>query len=106
MPYRRVLVALCGVTFGGNAGLAFYHVGIENHWWTASVCTTVAEVPLSLADLQAALERPAEVSCDVVQWSLFGLSLSGYNLLASLGLAMLCMAAASQKSWWRASRNV
>ena len=28
------------------------------------------------------------VPCDVVQWSLFGISMPGYNVLASLGLAL------------------
>ncbi len=104
-PRRRVFVALCGVTFGLNTLVAFYHLGAENHWWSTKTCIFSAEPVLSLAELQLALERPAEAPCDEVQWSLFGLSLSGYNLPASLGLAMFCLVAAKRKTWWRISKN-
>jgi disulfide bond formation protein DsbB len=33
------------------------------------------------------------VNCDEPQWSLFGVTLAGWNLLASLGLTMFCAAA-------------
>jgi disulfide bond formation protein DsbB len=33
----------------------------------------------------------APVLCDRVQWSLFGVSLAGWNLLASLGMAAACV---------------
>ena len=101
---RRVLVALCGVTFGMNTIVAFYHLGTENHWWSTPICVASAEPVLSsLSDLQSALEHSYKISCDEVQWSLFGLSLSGYNLPASLGLATFCLVAAKRKTWWRIS---
>jgi disulfide bond formation protein DsbB len=35
----------------------------------------------------------APVLCDKVQWALFGVSLAGLNLIASLGMAAICLAA-------------
>ncbi|VBB69239.1 Periplasmic thiol:disulfide oxidoreductase DsbB, required for DsbA reoxidation [invertebrate metagenome] len=104
-PRRRALVALCGVVFGLNTVVALYHVGAENHWWFTPICTGSADSVLSLAELQFALEQPAGTPCDKVQWSLFGLSLSGYNIPASLGLALFCLAAVKRKTWWRTSRH-
>lgn len=101
----RVLVALCGVAFGINTGIALYQLGVENHWWLASACSILEPFTLSVVELRSALEQPVEVSCDVVQWSLFGLSLSGYNLLVSLGLATICFAAVRRKRWWSISRS-
>lgn len=107
---RRILILLCSIVFMSNVSLAFYQLGIENHRWAAQVCTTTpiaAEIPaLSLTDLQYALEQATEMPCDVVQWSLFGLSLSGYNFLISLGLTAVCLAAASRKAVRRTYGNV
>ena len=89
--WRHGVVAACGAGFGMNGALAFYHVGIENHWWEAAACLGDAGGTFSLAEMHAALERPVAVPCDVVQWTLFGLSLSGYNGLLSLGLAVFCL---------------
>ena len=43
------------------------------------------------------------VMCDEVQWSLFGVSMAGWNLLASLALAMFCAARAWRPSLSRAA---
>ena len=97
--YLRVFVGLCGITFGLNTIVAFYQIGAEYHWWYTATCASSAEPVLSLAELHLSLERPAETPCAEVQWSLFGLSLSGYNLPASLGLAMFCLVVAKRKTW-------
>ncbi|MEO5373358.1 MAG: disulfide bond formation protein B [Alphaproteobacteria bacterium] len=101
----RYLVSLCALAFLVNAGIAFYHVGVEGHWWVSAVCSAssaTADIGFAtLADLERALERPAEVPCDRVQWTLFGLSLTGYNLLASLVLAVASGGAALRTTWWR-----
>ncbi|KAF0113157.1 MAG: dsbB [Rhodospirillaceae bacterium] len=104
-PWRRAVVAVCGAAFGMNSALAFYHVGVEGYWWEAATCLSDAGTALSLADMHAALEHPVAVPCDVVQWALFGLSLSGYNGVLSLGLAALCLGAAGRASWWRRFRH-
>jgi len=38
----------------------------------------------------------APVMCDRVQWSLFGVSLAGWNLLASLIMTAICLFAFQQ----------
>jgi disulfide bond formation protein DsbB len=48
------------------------------------------------------LNKPISIpSCDQVAWSLFGVSMAGYNLLASLGLAGFAGLAA----WHRGERR-
>lgn len=82
---EKLIFALSILALAGNAVLAGFHVGVEHHWWASPVCSSAnAEAEslgsMSLADLQTALESPApRPSCDVVQWSLFGLSLAAYN---------------------------
>lgn len=77
-----VLVAL----LAGSVALALTHVGVEQGFWE-EVCTNPAGQGLASAqDLEAFLET-SPVSCKQVSWSLFGISLAGYNALYSLFLA-------------------
>lgn len=93
---RTALLAAAGLVFAAGAALAFYHVGVEQHWWGSFAgCAGGPLEPLGPTELQAALAAPSRLKpCDRVDWRLFGLSLAGYNALLSLGLAAACLAAA------------
>lgn len=84
------LTALTAVTAG--AGLAGYHAGVEYGFWAGpSGCAGGgAEIARDLgAALEQARQGPAGPACDEVPWSLFGISMAGYNFLLSLGLVAL-----------------
>ena len=71
--------------------VAFYHVGVEQHWFAGpSACTASNGGAMTLEDMKRQILGTAPVLCDRVQWSLFGVSLAGWNLLASLGMAAIC----------------
>jgi disulfide bond formation protein DsbB len=96
------LLGLCGLVFAVGAGIAFYHVGVEAGWFQASVaCTGTLEEVETIEDLKVRLEAAPFARCDEVPWSLFGVSLAGYNLLVSLALAVITAAAA----WRQISRH-
>lgn len=80
-------VAIAALLFATGAGLAAYHVGVEQHWIAGPTACTDASGPgaTSPEELLKLLRRQP-VRCDEVQWSLFGISLAGWNLLASLAL--------------------
>jgi disulfide bond formation protein DsbB len=88
---RRVSLAILGLAalaFLADAALAFYHVGVEQHWFAGpSACTGAPITGGSVADMKAQLLARPAVRCDEVAWSLFGVSLAGWNFLASLALA-------------------
>jgi disulfide bond formation protein DsbB len=95
---RRGLAAavmgLCALFFLANVGLGFYHVGVEQHWFAGpTACTAPQMNATSIEALKAQLLGQKPVRCDEVQWSLFGVSLAGWNLVASLALAAFCAAA-------------
>ena len=94
---RVWIVGLSGGLFLIGAGLAFYHVGVEQHWW-ASVASCAGKLPLDLsaADLKSGLAMKPPKPCDVVDWSLFGISIAGYNAIFSLALGLGTVAAAWQ----------
>lgn len=93
---RTLLVGACGMIFLAGAVLAFYHVGVEEHWWAAMPgCGGAPATGLNVEDLRAQLERPSLKPCDDVDWRLLGVSLAGYNALASMVLAVTCLFAAA-----------
>ncbi|HZS82382.1 MAG TPA: disulfide bond formation protein B [Stellaceae bacterium] len=97
----RALVALCGLIFLAGAGLSFYHVGVEQHWFAGpSACTGSAGGADTIEALKAQLMKLQPVKCDEPAWTLFGISLAGFNLLASLLLLAFCLAA-----WRRLGRR-
>ena len=90
--WARRLVGLCGVAFAVGGVIAIYHVGIENGWWQGpTTCSGPSAGAANIDQLLAQIERTPVVRCDQVQWSLLGLSMAGYNVLISLGLAVFAL---------------
>jgi disulfide bond formation protein DsbB len=79
-----------------SAGLGIYHVGVEQRWFAGpSACTaTAGSTARTIEELRRQLEATPVVMCDQVQWSLFGVSLAGWNFVASLMMVGFCAGAA------------
>ncbi len=91
---RRILAALAAVVVLVGAGIAAYHVGIEQGWWPGpTTCTAPAPGSMAAGDLLDQILATPVVLCDQVAWSLWGISMAGWNAILSLGIAWL---------WWRA----
>ena len=87
------------IVFGTSTVFAFYHVGVEQHWFAGpTACTVQAGGADSLEEMKRQIMGTQAVLCDQVQWSLFGVSLAGFNLLASLGMVAAAL-------WAFARRN-
>lgn len=82
-----------GLVLWVGAAIAGYHVGVEQGWWPGpSACGGGGLDPAaSAADLRAQLFATPIVRCDEVPWALFGVSMAGYNLLASIGLGAMAL---------------
>ncbi len=90
---RKPLLAAAALAELGGAGIAFFHIGVEQHWWQGTAeCGSAVGGAGSIEELRARLLAQPVVRCDEVAWSLFGLSMAGYNLLASLALGLLAAA--------------
>ena len=89
----RALVALCALSVLIGAGIAFYHVGVEQQWWAGpTACSGGGGTPQTLEKLRAQVLGAPVVRCDEVAWSLFGISMAGYNGLISLATGLAAMA--------------
>jgi disulfide bond formation protein DsbB len=92
--WRFGLLALAAAVFFAGAALALYHVGVEERWWR-SVAACGGELATGLASEDLRTIGPGDLKpCDRVDWRLFGLSLAGYNVVASVLLAGLSLAGA------------
>jgi disulfide bond formation protein DsbB len=81
--------------FAANAALAAYHAGVEYHWWAGpTACTGGLTGPLDVNDLVNTVNSAKVVRCDEVQLKLAGLSLAGWNVVASAALAVYAALAA------------
>ena len=80
----RTLTLLAALAIAISGAIGVMHVGVEQGWWEGiTTCTTSGAT--SLEDI---MQVPL-VRCDEVQWSLFGISLAGFNAIFSLGGAAL-----------------
>lgn len=67
-----------------------YHAGVEYGWWQGlTACTTTAPAG---GDPLASIFAAPIVRCDVAPWSLFGVSLAGWNFLFSTAGALAVFA--------------
>ena len=84
--WLMVLGALAALT---TAAIGGFHMGVEYGWWEGlQSCSGGSIAGVSMDDLlnpNAAVAAP--VRCDQVPWALFGISMAGWNMIASVGLA-------------------
>lgn len=96
-PLLRLLVALAGFGILASGVIGFYHMGVEYHWWTGPQHCTSQGLPSGGDVLKALLSQPI-VMCDRPQWTLFGISLAGFNALISIPGGLLTILLAL-KAW-------
>src|SRR4051794_22346606 len=89
----RGVALVLGVVFLASIDFAFYHVGVEQHWFAGPSACTASAAPTTLAEMRQQILNAQIVRCDEPQWSLIGVSLAGWNLLASVVMAAICAGA-------------
>lgn len=92
---------LCALVFLAGAAIAGFHVGVEQGWWQglAACGGGLNDANLSIDELREKLFATPIVRCDEVAWSLLGISMAGWNFLASLVFAAASTGAACM--FWR-----
>src|SRR5262249_24898981 len=80
--WLRVILLLAALAFAVDAGIAAFHVGVEQHWWAGtSECGSLLDLSANPEDLKNQLLQQPVVRCDEPAWTLFGISMAGYNFL-------------------------
>ena len=82
-----------------SAAVGLYHVGVEQKWWEGpSTCSSQPIGGLSTDELLDQIMAAPLVRCDEIAWQFAGLSMAGWNMVVSLVLATLWIAAARTKA--------
>ncbi len=97
------LTLLAGAAAVIGAGIALYHVGVEQQWWagTSGCGAGALTTGQGTEALRQQIEAAPIVRCSDIPWSLFGISMAGYNALLSAGLGLFALAAGAH--WLRQS---
>ncbi len=91
MQPARVWTALAGLAIITSGLIGGYHAGVEYGWWEGiTACTAAPVTGIEAMDFTTPLIR-----CDVAPWTLWGISLAGFNFLISCaaGAAIVALAA-------------
>lgn len=91
---------VCGLLFVFDAGLAFYHAGVELSWFKGpDACSSSSVGGETIEELRAQILNAPLVSCSQAMAYVFGLSLAAWNAIAAA-----CAAVATFFSLYRARR--
>ena len=85
-----LMIALCAAV---TAIIASYHVGVEQQLWQGPTSCSGAQNAMSASDLLDSLLATPVVRCDEIAWSFANISMAGWNMLFSSGLACFALLA-------------
>jgi disulfide bond formation protein DsbB len=87
----RLWVTLAGLAIIASGLIGGFHAGVEYHWWEGVTACSKPAVAVDMMDFST----DKLVRCDAAPWTLFGISLAGFNFLISTigGAAVVALAA-------------
>ncbi|MET0363167.1 MAG: disulfide bond formation protein B [Sphingobium sp.] len=86
-----MLTALAALAILTSGLIGGFHAGVEYGWWEGLTrCATNFGPSAGQSALDAIMAAPL-VRCDVAAWSLFGISMAGYNFLISGIAGLTCL---------------
>jgi len=91
---RGWIVGLAGLAFLVGGGIAVFHVGVEQGWWQGTAQCGSSGTADSIEALRAQILAAPVVRCTDIAWSFAGISMAGFNVIASLILAAITLAGA------------
>ena len=95
----RWLLVLGALAAAASAAIGVFHVGVEQAWWEGlQSCTGNSIAGLNTADLlNPAVDVAPVARCTDIAWAMFGISMAGWNVLISAGLAVIWLLALRKK---------
>ncbi len=99
IPPARVWTALAALAILASGAIGLFHAGVEYGWWPGITSCAVVSGGGSGNALEDIMNTPL-VRCDAPAWTLFSISLAGYNFLISTagGLAVLGLLAKDRRA--------
>ena len=89
---NRAALSLVALLFAVGAAIAGFHAGVEQKWWEGlATCSGVADLSGDVeAALNAIMNAPI-IKCDEIAWSLFGISMAGFNFILASIMTLFCV---------------
>lgn len=81
---RKILVALAALAVFISGLIGGFHAGVEYGWWEGITTCASTITPGSGKDVLDAILNAPLIRCDIAPWTLFGISLAGFNFLISV----------------------
>lgn len=89
----RPIILLAALAIAVSGGIGVFHAGVEQKWWEG-LTTCTAGGAMTLDEL---MNQPL-IRCDQIPWSLFGISIAGWNAIISLSSAAVIAVLALRKA--------
>jgi disulfide bond formation protein DsbB len=90
IPPQRLWVMLAVLAILVSGAIGFFHAGVEYHWWQG-ITPCAANFGQSTGDALEDIMNTPLVRCDEPAWTLFGISLAGFNFLISTGAGLFVL---------------
>lgn len=84
--WDKLFVWLIGFSFMFSVIVAFWHVGMEHSWWKGpgKFCNAHCGDYINVTPFFEAMKSKKELAkCTDIAWSMFGISMAGYNAIIS-----------------------
>ncbi len=78
--FRLSAIFLGILTLLVNCGIGFFHVGVEQKWWSSGDCSADLDMT-SIESLKASLFNAPIVRCDEIQFQFLNISMAGWNVI-------------------------
>ncbi len=87
MRSRPAAVALAALATLVSGLIGVFHAGVELHLWTGPTACSATLATGDSAAIQAQIFATPMIRCDTAAWSLFHISMAGWNAIFSLAIA-------------------
>ncbi|HEY8964028.1 MAG TPA: disulfide bond formation protein B [Alphaproteobacteria bacterium] len=87
--WTKTALGLITVMLAAEFAIAAFHVGVEQKWWEGTESCNINFEGASLDQIREQILNGPRARCGDIAWSLFGISMAGYNALLSLGLLIV-----------------
>ncbi len=87
----KALLVLCCMIFLVEAGIAVFHIGVEQKWWSGTDECGGEGFAGTIEEIRAAIFNAPIKRCDEREVFFLGLSMADWNALWALFLAGLCL---------------
>ena len=96
---RRFWLNLTGLALLSVAGIAVFHVGVEQGWWQgSSACVGLSTAGMTPEQMTEAIMNAPVTRCDEAAFTFLGISMAGYDAIYAVLVAWFAFWGASRRT--------